>query len=310
MHAQKHVPKTKIINLKKKNVALNKKLKSLTIKRNKLKTKTMKIQKQSMKMMVLLKKKSGKMGGVKVVSHKFAFGKRLAFRQKFAYGKISKSALVYKPKVIFAQKMAKAIRKKPVTKKKAISKKKKAISKRLFPKKPSKVHVFNVYGKSGKKFVKLNIKPLTRNDALSKGTYAIDTTTSKTFKIVPTKKTKKAGTLRKNERNYFNRAGYKLREYKVRGGRKFALKRKFIERRRYGLDLPSEVRGLSIAKYLKKQRRGGTIKKTVRSRTPIKRKPKIFKPRITKRRMSQSQRKVMLRNLAKGRKVRMRNLRR
>ena len=146
-------------------------------------------------------------------------------------------------------------------------------------KKPSKVQVFNVYGKSGKKFVKLNTKPLKRDDALAKGTYAIDHTTSKTYKIVPAGKLKKAGGLLKNERNYFNRAGYKLREFKIKKGRKFTLKRKFIEKRRFGIDTRGEKKGLTLAKYMKQQRTG-------------------------KRKITPTQRKVMLRNLAKARKVR------
>jgi hypothetical protein len=162
-----------------------------------------------------------------------------------------------------------------------------------------KIPVFNVYGKSGKKFIKLNLKPLTRNDALSRGTFAIDHTTAKTFKIVPARKTKKAGTLRKNEANYFNRAGYKLREYKIRKGRAFKINPKYIERRRYGIDTRGENRGLSIAKFLKQQRTG-----------KIQRFTKVA-PRIAhKRRISPTQRKVLIQRLKKARAVRMRNLRR
>ena len=146
------------------------------------------------------------------------------------------------------------------------------------------IPVFNVYGKSGKKFVKLNNKPLTRNDALSKGAYAIDNTTSKSFKIKPAGKDKKPGTLRKGEYNYFNRAGYKLREFRVSKGRAFKINPKYIERTKYGIDTKGEKKGLSIAKYLKQQK------------SPSKR-------------LKTQNRRVLLERLKKARAVRMKNLR-
>ena len=155
--------------------------------------------------------------------------------------------------------------------------------KRKVKKKKSKqVQVFNVFGKSGKKFVKLNVKPLTRNDALARGSFAIDHTTSKTFKIIQTGKVKKPGVLRKSEKNYFNRAGYKLRPVKIRRGRKFLLKDKYIEKRKFGIDTKGEKSGLSIAKFLKQQRIGRKVK---RKATP-----------------------QQLKNLRKARRVRFNNL--
>jgi len=149
-------------------------------------------------------------------------------------------------------------------------------------KKQKATPVFNVYGKSGKKFIKLNTKPLARNDALSKGTFAIDNTTSKSFKIISAGRKKKVGGLRKAEENYFQRAGYKLREYKIRGGRAFKIAPKYIERTRYGIDTRGEKRGLSIARYLKEQRTGVIHHK---------------------RKISPVQRRIMLKSLAKARKV-------
>lgn len=162
-----------------------------------------------------------------------------------------------------------------------------------------RVPVFNVYGKSGKRFVKLNKKPLIRNDALSRGTFAVDNTTAKTFIIKPAGKMKSPGALRKSERNYFNRAGYKLREYKVKKGRKFALKNKYLEKRRFGIDTRGEKSGLSIAKFLEQQRKGKPIKRISMARTVI-----------HKRKISPTQRKVLIQRLKKARAVRMRNLRR
>ncbi len=153
--------------------------------------------------------------------------------------------------------------------------------------------VFNVFGKVKKKFVKLNIKPLTKDDALSKGAFAIDHTTARTFKISSAGKSKKPGKLLKGERNYFNRQGFKLREFRIRKGRKFKLKQKYIEKRKFGIDTSGEKKGLSLRKLLVKQRRGRRGSIFSKKRRPIK--------RIVKR-------KVMLKNLAKARKVRLKGL--
>lgn len=157
-----------------------------------------------------------------------------------------------------------------------------------YPAKSSPLQTFNVYGKSGKKFIKLNTKPLRKIDALSRGTFAIDHTTSKSFKIIPAGKRKKFGALRKSERNYFNRAGYKLREFKVRRGRAFQIKPRYIERTRYGIDTRGEKRGLTIAKFVRQQRRG-----TIHTGKYIRK----------HRRITPMQRRIMLKNLAKARRV-------
>lgn len=143
------------------------------------------------------------------------------------------------------------------------------------------VPVFNVLGKSGKKFVKLNKIPFTRNDALSRGAFAIDNTTSKTFKIIPAGKSKEPGALRKGEKNYFNRNRDKLRAFKVKKGKRFEIKPKFIEKTKFAIDTRGEKSGLTVAKFVKQRQR---------------------KP------LTAAQRKVLLRNLAKARKVRARNI--
>lgn len=109
-----------------------------------------------------------------------------------------------------------------------------------------------VYGKSGGKFLKLNKKPLTKQDALSHGSYAIDRTTAKTFKIVPIIGVKRFGLLQKRERGYYSKAGYKFREYEVKRGKAYALIMKQIEKRRYGIDTKGEKKGLTLARYLKR----------------------------------------------------------
>ncbi len=127
--------------------------------------------------------------------------------------------------------------------------------------------------------MKLNKKPLTRNDSLSKGAYAADFTTSRTFKIVPVGKRLIVEKLPKVQKNYFKRQGFKFRDVKIKKGRKLQLRKKFIEKTKFAIDTKSEVQGLTIAKQLKQQRR-------------------------PKRQVSQQ----VLNNLAKGRAIRMSNL--
>lgn len=143
------------------------------------------------------------------------------------------------------------------------------------------IQVFNVYAKSGKKFFKINKKPLNRNDALSRGAFAVDNTVSRTFEIRPAGKSTKVTSIPKKQRNYFNRQGFKLREFKIRKGRRFAIKPRFIEKRRFGIDTKGEKTGLTIAKFLKQS------KKTTR------RKSKPVKRTTTKRRATPAQLKAL-----------------
>ena len=185
------------------------------------------------------------------------------------------------------------------------------LKKRIMRKKKTKPQqVFDVFGKSRGKFVKLSRTPLTKTDALSKGAFAIDKTTARTFKIVPAGKAKKTGKLLKGERGYFRRTRKKLRAVKIRKGKKFAIKRKFIEKRKYAIDTKSEKKGLTIAKLLK-QRRDSIHRKRIIKRkthqTPLKKSRRKFP---SKKRMSPVKRAQLLRNLKKARAVRMKNLRR
>ena len=184
-------------------------------------------------------------------------------------------------------------------------------SKIIRKKKPLKtpVQVFDVFGKSKGKFVKLNIKPLTRADALSKGAFAIDNTTARTFKISPKGKSKTPSALLKSERNYFKRQGFKLREVRIKKGRKFQLKQKYIEKSKYAIDTRSEKSGLTLAKHIqqrkKRARRIATSTRKRAVRTPVRRKNTGRVTRVPlKRKITPARRKVMLKNLAKARAAR------
>lgn len=114
-----------------------------------------------------------------------------------------------------------------------------------------------VYGYSNGAYRRLNSKPLSKIDALSRGAYAIDRTTAKTFKIVPVPKVLNYGRLNKREKGYFTKTKPKFREFKIKKGTKYFLQYKLIEKRKYGIDTSGEKIGLSLYKYLAKLKREG-----------------------------------------------------
>lgn len=118
---------------------------------------------------------------------------------------------------------------------------------------------FNIFGKDKGKFIKLNSEPLSERDALSRGAYAVDNTTSKTAKIVPVGKVKKLGSIKSKEKGYYGRTRGKYRRFKVVKRKGIKIPRKFIERTRFGIDSRGEKRQLSLSRlrtqenYLKRK---------------------------------------------------------
>lgn len=112
---------------------------------------------------------------------------------------------------------------------------------------------FNVFGKSKNKWIRLNKKPISRLDALSRGAYAIDHSTSKRLRVRPAGVVKKLGSIKKKERNYYNKNKVKFRPFKIKGKRKFPLRETQIEKRRFGIDTPGEKRQLSLARLAKRE---------------------------------------------------------
>lgn len=114
-----------------------------------------------------------------------------------------------------------------------------------------------VYGYSQGAYRRLNKKPLSKIDALSRGAYAIDRTTAKTFKIVPVPNVKGFGRLIKREKGYFTLTKPKFREYKIQKGTRKFITYTLIEKRRYGIDTRGEMKGLSLWRYLAKLKKSG-----------------------------------------------------
>jgi hypothetical protein len=151
----------------------------------------------------------------------------------------------YKPPII--------IKRRPIIPKKPKKPLKMYPSKYLTKKESSrKIQAFNVYGRAGKRYIKLNKLPLTRKDALSRGSYAIDHSTAKTVKVIPAGAYRKLGNIKAKENRYFKKLNKKFRGYKIRKGSKYKLKNKYIERKRYGIDTRGEVKGLTLARLAKK----------------------------------------------------------
>jgi hypothetical protein len=295
--------KPQLIAFKKKKAVLQKKKKSVT---NQQKSIQAQINKQKNKVRQIAKsrtsQKSKQLAKQKIsqkISQLQAQKQKLGTRQKL----IAKQIVRIPTKVTPVQ--GRIVRLPPVIKKKKKSKIKKSIKEQQ--------QVFNVFGKSKGKFVKLNVKPLKKGDALSKGAFAVDRTTARTFKIVPAGKTKTPGKLSKSERNYFNRQGFKLREVRIKKGRKFQLKQKYIEKSKHAIDTRSEKGGLTIAKLLKQQK---AKKLTPQKARKILKDGKIRGKSLTvkqknffrsvsskkpKRKITPSQKKKMLANLKKAR---------
>ena len=112
---------------------------------------------------------------------------------------------------------------------------------------------YNVFGKFRGKLIKLNKKPLSKQDAKDRMAAAIDRTTARTGKIKPVGKVKTLGTLRKGERGTFKRTKNKFRQVRIKRKKKIKLTNTFIEKKgRPLIDTRGEKRGLSLSKFRKR----------------------------------------------------------
>jgi len=135
------------------------------------------------------------------------------------------------------------------------------------------------------KLIKINRVPLTKTQARKLGATLVDRTLSRTFSIRKTKGKPRRPKLR--VKTFHKR---KFRTYKKVKGRRVPLKNKFIEKRRHISDTRGEKRGLTLRRGLARLRKASIKTKPIR--------------RQTKRTPSPLQ----LKNLARGRKIRMANL--
>jgi len=163
---------------------------------------------------------------------------------------------------------------------KAPTKKKKPVRLRLprakpTPKKVKKLLGFNVSVKKGSRFMKQNSLPLRLQDAKDLMAYVLDTTPSRTGKIIPVGLVSRVGIIRKNISGYFSKNRRKFRTFRRKDKRKILLVFVWIEKRKYAIDTPREKRLLRRAP--RRKRKKVARKKPVK-RSPVKRRPTKKKP--------------------------------
>ena len=106
-------------------------------------------------------------------------------------------------------------------------------------------------GRAGK-FLKTNLRPLTKESALSSAARVVDNTISGTGKI---KKIISKRQPKDKKDFYFRRNRDKFRTFMIRKGKRIQLKDKFIEKRGKRLDTRGEVKQITVARFLAQQRK-------------------------------------------------------
>jgi hypothetical protein len=150
--------------------------------------------------------------------------------------------------------------------------------------------VYYVKEKIRGKVKNLTPRPLTLNDARDFLAYRLDNRLSRSGWFEPIGKSRKVVTPPKSIQGYFSRNSRKLRPYKIRVGKKKAIRNGYIEKRKYNLDKVGEVKALQ---RLRKK------KTTIQSR---KRRPTTIKTK--KRKITPQRRRQLILQLKKARKMR------
>jgi len=99
----------------------------------------------------------------------------------------------------------------------------------------------------GGKWIRLSMKPMSRQAALSRASKAVDNTTGQQFRL---RGTKKKAELTGNGFDWGFRQN-KFREYKIRRGAKITTPDNYIEKKSFAIDTKGEKEGLKLAKYAK-----------------------------------------------------------
>ena len=131
--------------------------------------------------------------------------------------------------------------------------------------------VFYIKIKRGGKIRNLNQRPLTLKDARDFLAYKIDHGLSRSAWFEPMGRTTKVVRVPKFMGGYFNRNRRKLRAFKIRVGKKKAIRNGFIEKRKFIQDTRREKLQLKLAK---RKAGGKVVKRKIVKRKPVKRKRK------------------------------------
>jgi len=158
------------------------------------------------------------------------------------------------------------------------------------------------------KLKKLYPKPLTLRDARDYAVYSIDNNLSKTAFFVPLGKSKKVVKTPKRISGYYSKNVRKVRPYRIRLGKRKRLVNGFIEKRKYFQDTSGEKRQLKKARKLSPTQRRKMLNNLAKARQSRMKKagksPSVGSRRSKK--ISPARRRQLLKNLAKARKARAR----
>lgn len=141
----------------------------------------------------------------------------------------------------------------PKTIKKVIKKPKAKTIKKRLQKKRKIIKAYNVYVKEKGRYIKVNKYPLSKINALNRGAYIVNRSTSATMKVIPAKKVKKLGSITNREIGEFNKIRKNIRNYRIIKGKKKKVKGLYIEKRgKPRINTKGEKKRLKAAALLKR----------------------------------------------------------
>ena len=116
-----------------------------------------------------------------------------------------------------------------------------------------KVMTYGFVIKKGGRVVKLNIPPMTLQDAWDVGSKKLDFDLQRTGKLIPLGKNNVVAKLSKGVGGYYKRNSKKFRRFRKKKGKIYSLERTIIEKKKYIGDTKSEIRQLKKSRKTKKK---------------------------------------------------------
>ena len=155
----------------------------------------------------------------------------------------------------------------------------------IFGKKPKQPKIkvpkvfpsYNVIVKSKGKQRKVTQHPLARPKAIDLGSYLVDKTLSAEFSLRGSSKKPKQPKI-KVPVNYWKLNAPKFRDYRIKKGKQIPLINKWIEKKPQRLDTPGEIKGITVSRLLKQQKRKSlNIVKTSKALNKVFGMPNMFR---------------------------------
>ncbi len=148
-----------------------------------------------------------------------------------------------------------------------------------------KVIIYLVREKVRNKIITLSPKPLTFNDAVDFAAFRIDKRLSRSSFFEPMGMSKNVVSLPKHISGYFRKHSKKFRKYKIKVGKKKAIRNGIIERKAFIGDTKSEIKLLQAEKRKARKRVKRIVKKKVVKRRVKKKRIKKVGKKSTKRKI-------------------------